>query len=990
VAKHEHNHVHQDGHGNDSGSDSSGEESSNIDFSKITGFFSNKKRAAFLFTVLLLLIPVILTFYIRLQPQYLSQASVWAESSVNNYFRNQFVNQVNQQYPNLPQQNKDALINQQYAEFQKNNKAQLDQQVTATADYFKSGFRYQENNVTYTFLGDLDSYFFLRQARNLVQKGTICDEIRDGQCWDNHMYAPLGVAITGTLHPYGIFYLYHFFQIFNSKINLMQTAFLMPTILAALAAIAAFFVGRRVMNEIAGFFAAMFLALSPMFLSRTLGSDTDIWNIMFSVIVFWAFIEAFEAKSLLKKGILAAVTALLIGFFSFAWTGWWYILDLILASVIGYLIFMLLKNYIKHKSFSKIFSEDVKHTLIVLLVLFFGTAIFVSLFMSPATFTSSFADPVSRFLNFKVAANPSLWPNVITTVAEMNAAGLDTIVSQTSFGMSIFFSLALLGIVFTLIKKEPEMKEYLLIGASLIVFLFLISRTAFNLNPFIYIAVLMLPLAAGIIMLLKDKETKVDIKPAILLTAWFVGSILASTKGVRFVLLAAPPFAVGLGVTIGYVHQLIARSFKAEKINELLVKVVLFVVLVLLILMPFNDRMPYKIGLNAAKTFIPSMTKGWWDGLLQIRDQSKPDAIINSWWDFGHWFKYVADRAVTLDGASQNHPNAHWLGRILQTDNETEAVGILRMLDCGSNNAFDEVNKRYNDTEISQNIVRELTLRDKTDSAKYLASQGFSSSEIDAVLKYSHCDPPEDFFITSEDMVGKAGVWAHFGQWDFDKAFIINNLRSKNFEEATAVMKQRWNYSEEKATSIYYEVQALQSDKEMNDWISPWPNYLTGNWVSCKEVGGNTNDNTTNATENPLGHSLLCAVGYTLGQNTNGDRTSLDGIVIDLNKRDNSSIIVGSYDAAGSRRGAGKAVPSSFIFMDNDTIKKVSMQNVTLPFDVVVDLVNQRILVADPLLSQSMFTKLFYLEGRYTTHFEKFYDQTDITGTRIIIWKVKW
>ena len=33
--------------------------------------------------------------------------------------------------------------------------------------------------------------------------------------------------------------------------------------------------------------------------------------------------------------------------------------------------------------------------------------------------------------------------------------------------------------------------------------------------------------------------------------------------------------------------------------------------------------------------------------------------------------------------------------------------------------------------------------------------------------------------FTSDDMVGKSGVWGHFGSWDFDRALIYNTLKKK-------------------------------------------------------------------------------------------------------------------------------------------------------------------------------------------------------------------
>ena len=83
---------------------------------------------------------------------------------------------------------------------------------------------------------------------------------------------------------------------------------------------------------------------------------------------------------------------------------------------------------------------------------------------------------------------------------------------------------------------------------------------------------------------------------------------------------------------------------------------------------------------------------------------------MNSWWDFGHHFKFISDRAVTFDGGTQNSPQAHWIGRVLQTDNEEEAIAILRMLDCGANSAFKLALEETNDPLISVSLVKDIIM----------------------------------------------------------------------------------------------------------------------------------------------------------------------------------------------------------------------------------------------------------------------------------------
>ena len=956
----------------DRDNDSNEEKSINFDFSKVRkifkgGFFSSK-LAKILLIALLIIIPVILTIYVRTLPASLPATDAWAENSVYNYFRNGIAQQVNAQYPNLPQAQRDTLINQQFEQFKEANKADLDAQIQQTSDYFKTGFRYTENGKEWTFLGDLDSYTYLRYARNIEEKGMMCDEIKDGKCIDNKMLAPLGYETGASMHPYGIFYLHKFLKVFDSKTTLMRAAFLLPTLLAVIAAIAAFFIGRRIMNETAGFFAAMLIALNPLFISRTLGSDTDIWNVMFPLVILWIFLEAYESKSNIKRYILAGVTGLGLGFFSFAWGGWWYIFDFIMVAVIGYIAFEFIKNYLEHKNFKKLFNKELGHAFIMLAILFVSTMIFVSIFTSFISFKGVVEAPIYYLTNLKVATFSTLWPNVYTTVAELNAADIGTVIGQTSFGFSLFFALGLLGIIFTLVKRKPDMKEYLLIIASFLVFIYLTSASGRALNTNLFLAVLLLPVLAALILLLFDKHNKVDIKVALLLAVWYVGMIFASLQGIRFIMLLIPAFSVAFGVTIGYIYQYVVRISKESfKMNELWVKIGAFILLCLILITPVQ------MAIATGQSYVPSITKGWWEALTKINAESKPDAIINSWWDFGHWFKYVANRRVTLDGATQNHPNAHWLGLALQTNSEKESVAILKMLDCGSNTFFEKINENFNDTEKSQNIVSNAILMDKSDAITYLEDMGFTNAQ--EIVQLSHCDPPENYFITSQDMVGKAGVWAHFGLWDFDRAFIINDVRPKSLAEGTKILKDRFNYTDDEAVRIYYEVQSLQTDREMNDWISPWPSYAGGT-IGCQNISD----------------TAICKVNMAIGNN--GQTTTvIDRAIVNLTRPENSQLILAFYDSTGKKLQETAGTFAELSIVDNTT-KKYKSDNASISLGMLLsvnragDQPTYTALISDPLLADSVFTRLFFLDGQNMKYFEKFYDTTDITGQRIIVWKV--
>ena len=188
---------------------------------------------------------------------------------------------------------------------------------------------------------------------------------------------------------------------------------------------------------------------------------------------------------------------------------------------------------------------------------------------------------------------------------------------------------------------------------------------------------------------------------------------------------------------------------------------------------------PINGAINAASSDLPLINDAWYNTLTFIKDNSTETAIITSWWDFGHHFKAIAERPVTFDGTTQTDQAAHWVGRMFMTDNEAEAVGILRMLDCSHSKAFNTLMELTNkDSHKSLKIVREIILLDKEKARKKLKEYNISAEKIDEIIPYTHCNPPEGYAIASEDMIGKSGVWSHFGSWNFERADIWYNARN--------------------------------------------------------------------------------------------------------------------------------------------------------------------------------------------------------------------
>ena len=916
-----------------------------IDFGKIKGFFKKKKgtkdeatdeetiniggifesfnkNRKVLVPLIIILICMSFSIYFRTQPAYLPVTDDWARSSIYNQYKSQISSQINQQNPFLPEANKAEIVETEFNNLLKTQKAEIEANIVQLSNYFKSRLQDESGQ---TYLLAIDPYFWYRNARNYLEHGFAADIEIDGNYYSTHRLAPFMEEdiiktntnegeIVKTSNRFGGWWgkkfenlnvlievwLYKIVHLFNENISLMAVCFYVPVIISSLAVIPAFFIAKRVSGNVGGFFAALMVAIHPFFISRTAGgfADTDPYNVFFPLLIAWLFLEAFEAKDNLKRIVLASLSGLCIGLFSFAWSGWSFIFNFLIGTAGIYILYQI---FIHRKEFKKsvlgiLRYKPIKNTLAILVTFLLSSGIFVTLFMGLNVFTSAFTEYI-RFAGMKDVAVTTLWYNVYTTVAELNPLSWTQIVQQ--IGGSFLLFIACIGVLLTLTKK--------------------------------------------------DSQGKIDIKYAVLIMMWFFATAYASTKGVRFVLIMVPAFSLGFGIALGVIYNFATRWITNEmQLNKIMSCFVVFILLSLLIINPM------KTAQATAKNEIPSMNDAWYDALTMIKENSSEDAIINSWWDFGHWFKAIADRGVTLDGGGQDQPQAHWLGRLMLTSDEDESMGIIRMLDCGKHYGFKAIDNLTNDTIKTMDILYEIIPLSKSEAEKALLKHGFSDENISKILKYTHCEPPEDYFITSADMVNKAGVWGHFGSWDFRRAAMYQSVKKiKNVSKGTQILMDKFNLSEENADNIYYEIQTTDADQ----WVSGWPGYATG-LSACKKI-----DNETIQCDHIFSGNQLIRFNINL-TTMNAEMPAQDGILHP------SSIVYPTEDGIHEKKYIDNAIPYSIALIpEGDSFKSILMA---------------------PELASSIFTKLFFYQGYGLKHFELFHQVTDVTGADIYVWKINW
>jgi len=490
------------------------------------------------------------------------------------------------------------------------------------------------------------------------------------------------------------------------------------------------------------------------------------------------------------------------------------------------------------------------------------------------------------FLNSPITG--SLWPNVYATVVEFQA-GDPLKISITSGG----------------------------------IFLVLISLVSFVL-----------------IMLwvfYKKKHTK-DYQTIIILFIWLVSMYLASLKGIRFAVFFIFPLSITLGWLIGKLFEFCLN--KKKTLDVLAVLVLAF----FLIIQCVNNAQ------ETAEKVFPLMNDVWYNVLLRLQKETPPDAVINSWWDFGAWFKTVAKRKVIFDGQSQNSHQAYWMARVLLTDKEEEAVAILRMLNNGGDQAFQIIDGYLHEPLKSILLLKKVILLPKEEAKKLLLNH-LPINEVEKIMALLFVPPKaEAYFVTDYYTTFAIRNISFLGNWDFVKVYLLKNINKKTGYELLRYLVDL-GVAPDEAKLFYQEAWLLSKTERADQWVT--------NVLSFKST-------------------LL------KGKNK-GDLVFFDnGMVYSL-----SSQQIWLYSEDNSYQ-----LPRSLFIWEENKLKEIDYPQAELNYSILLfkdKTGNYQALVLSNDLAHSLLVRLYFLEGKGLKHFIPVMDGKEKEKENYIrVFKIVW
>ena len=844
-----------------------------------------KKNTLVVFGLILLL--SFSALFLRIYMLTLPNLGRVAKAEVYNENYDRLADKISAKYPDLPLGNKNKLVAQSYKTYLAQNKYLIDREVKERAREKKAFFK---NNNSYTYILGIDSYYWLRLIDNLIKKGHIGDSIVDGQDYDELVDMPIEKSLSRSPHLILGKIIYKCFNYLKLYLDYEIGLYLIPLLFSVLLVIFTFFVTLMLCrSNIAAFFASIAVNFCPLLLRRTMGEwlDTDIYNVLFPLIIFGSFLYVFKSLNNKKRVIGTIAFALFCSVYASIWQGWWYIFDLL---IICGLVFIF-NEYSSESKDKVLFNRNI----LTLSLLFALGIVFVGLFNGRESFFSFISEPYKLLFVLKDVPLDN-WPNVFLTVAELNKASPYVIVVELG-GLFVFF-VTIIGSIYLLLVKK----------------------------------------------VMRDQELGIGF---FCLFMWLSILYYVSLNAVRLALLLVVPLGIMFGIVIDrIIREVFAYSSKFPRKKHLSILVLLIAGIYLILSSYFNKA----VGITSTK--IPMMNDAWYKTLVFIQEDSDEDAIINSWWDFGHWFKAIAQRRVLFDGKTQNSPIAFWMAKVLNTDDEREAVGILRMLDISKNKAFDLLDSYDLTHSKIMNILLEAVKLSEAEARDYL-KEFLEQEQIDALIPLLFkSDMPQAYFIASYDMISKMRSISHIGNWDFEKGDMWISLSKKKPEEFINYLIDEFGYSEEEAVSKYRELRLL-NDREAPRWIS-----------KIDAINAES-----------LADKFKKEEDLLLFDN---------GLVADLVKH--KAYII-------KRQGEEIGIPYSVAFVEEGVLKEELLKDSNLDFSALIfkkEEDSYSSIFLDEDLTKSMFVRMYFLEGIGLKFFEKLHQEKTPNGNSVFVFKIKW
>ncbi len=737
--------------------------------------------------------------------------------------------------------------------------------------------RYQDEK-SQTYLMELDCWHWARYVDNVVSHGYPGDTVINGKQFDTFMLAPEGrFMLWDDFLYYLSAFLYQVFSFFK-HVPLFDFLFYLPLLFIVLFITVLYLFAYQHGRHICAVISCLCVGLSANFIPRSCAG----W---FDKDILNMFFPLLVIWTYLLAGTSASYKprffwVCFASFWSALFCFTWFGWWFIFVIIVGYEVLSLAVMGAIKFYYKKGDTHLLKQHLFSLTAYVFFTFLWILLLAGTQPFFFLY-EQLKKSVFLSRAVEASIWPNVFSTVGELKRLSLAEIVNSLG-GLLVFIPSALSMLV-------------------------ILIRNLFY-----------------------RKDEGFKSQSIIILFLWFLAMLYACFQGVRFLMFLSLPLGISLGWLIHDIGEYFRkRNQRWEAFGFASAIVIIFSCLFL------------NSANKISKSLYPLMNDTWYKVLNILNDDTPQDTIINSWWDFGDWFKVVAHRRVIFDGQSQDTPQAYWMAKALLTHSERESIGILRMLNNRGNKAFEIIDEYIKDPLRSMLLLESLMVLE-SGKARDILSDFLPSSAVDKVVILLFDKPVNAYFVVDDSMVYKIGAISYLGNWNFSKVYMVQNFNK-----------------EEKGLLLDYLIQLGKDKQEMQRF------YQEAFLIAAKDV-----------------ESWISRPVQFYGLPVKG--RIREGIVYFEN-----DFLYNPREKAIFTN-AGRLPQSLFIEKDGE-IQEVVYSNANMPFSILVYETPEgfEAVPMDRELARSLFVRLYFLKGRGLSHFKTHIDAQE--GNKFIgTYRIEW
>ena len=567
--------------------------------------------------------------------------------------------------------------------------------------------------------------------------------------------------------------------------------------------------------------------------------DTDMFNVTLPLFFILFFVESMKAEKLSSRIIFALLSVISLGIYSLSWTGFmFYPAVMILVMIVFFLLCFYLRIPViesTKKYANKLqWLVNQKELFSLILIVVIGAIGLLATVGVSGIMTA--IGGLTGGLSLQAASNVNVWPNVLVSVAEMQipsvlSGGLAGAFLASTNGVvngigGIVCLFGVLVVLYTFAQRAVRLNSVKIDGDSKKPPKSKRKSTSVRTEE------------SRFRVLVKDigtfgsddeinKSKRFNILYLSLFFVWIVSSLIAVSQGTRFIQVLVIPMGLCAGIFVGYAVDYIKSNIDNERVlmviafccsfliafpianlspaleNSRMIGIIVFIVLVVISaigIMGMKALRDSDVSIKKSIVVVlitlalisptvaaaysstyqvgPGSSDPMWNAMDYVKENSTEDTIVVSWWDYGYLFQIASDHPTSFDGGSQTGDRAFWVGRLLSTSDFDLSKGILQMLATTGDNATNLLANYTGSNATAVNALLDTLPQDRSDAQKTLVNKyNLTQSQAKAVVKESHPSNPNNVsLILSSDMIGKAGWWSYFGNWDFD------NLESENYQ----------------------------------------------------------------------------------------------------------------------------------------------------------------------------------------------------------------